>query len=85
LPFYAVISKLSLYRSAYGAYISARTAINASVSVDFVCSVALRDSAYGTLVSTSTAHNALISDFISHSIVLLLLINIFYHISHKMQ
>lgn len=42
-------------------------AINASVSVDNILAVALRDSAYRTSISASAASDALVRNYICHS------------------
>ena len=60
------IRQLALNDSAYRAATSARTAVDASVSVDCVLAVALSDSAYGALTSAGTAADASVSNFISH-------------------
>ena len=53
-------------RSAYGAYISASAALDASVSVDNELAVALGDSAYGALIGASAARDAIVRNLISH-------------------
>lgn len=63
----SVVCSLFSCGSAYGADIAACTALDASVSVDLVLSVALRDSAYGALISTSAAGNAIVRNLISHN------------------
>ena len=58
--------KLLLGRCCNGACISARTAGNALVSVDYVLAVALSDASNGARVSASAAGDALIRNFVSH-------------------
>lgn len=54
-------------RSLYGTYASASAAIQASVSVDHILVIALRDRACRTFVSTSTTADASVSNLICHN------------------
>ena len=60
--------ELAFLDSVNGALISACTAGNAGISVDFVLAVAFSNGADGALVSTSTAGNTSISNDVSHDI-----------------
>ena len=54
-------------RSAYRADTCTSTALNASISVDNVLAVTLRDSAYRTLASASSAANTIVRNNICHN------------------
>ena len=56
----------ALYRSANRASTSASAAVDASVSVDNVLTIALRDRVYGAAICACAARDALIIDYICH-------------------
>ena len=64
--FFCVFVNSAFSGSAYGANVGTRAAVYASVSVDNVLAVALRDCRAGTFVCTSTTHNAFITNYICH-------------------
>ena len=58
--------KLALRDSTYGASTSAGTAVNASVSVDYVLAVTLGDCAYRALTCAGTAADASARNYVCH-------------------
>jgi hypothetical protein len=59
------VTLLSL-RSGNRASVSARTAVDAVVSVDYVLAITLADSAYRALIGTSAAGDAIIRNYVCH-------------------
>lgn len=60
------ISKLFSLGSADGAAAFTSAALDASISVNNILAVALRDSTYGAICFTSTAADAFVSDNVCH-------------------
>ena len=62
------LTLLSLLRCVYRANTGTSSTVDASISIDDIDSVSLRDSLYRALSSTSSACDASISNLISHFI-----------------
>ena len=54
-----------------GASVSASTAVNTEVGVDYILGIAFRDSLRGTLINTSTALDTIVINYVSHNTVCL--------------
>lgn len=75
------LSESTLDRSTYGANTSASTTFDASISVDDVLAVTLRDSGNRAFTCASAASDAFISNHICHSVTHLLAVSVSYFIS----
>ena len=60
------LSDLGFLDGTYGAGVNASTTISASVSIDYVLVIALRDSIYGAGIHTCTAAGAIVINYVSH-------------------